>query len=111
MKARIDLRLKLTPAQYNDMVMEMWIQWCGLKTENDKSLQKVLVCQPLFRWWLRELRKLEKEYLKISHDYRNVMCITTRLELYEQTISPLYKRFSKPLIQKAYEHKPITEQN
>jgi hypothetical protein len=109
MKERLHIRLKMTPEQYDDTRFQLWIDWCTSKTVNPQSLQKILVCQPLFRWWCKELSKMEASFMDISKDYKDVLCPDTRKALYIESVSPLFKRYSKPLIKIAYDQDPITE--
>ena len=105
----VHARLKLTPEQYEDLLMDIWLQWCSTKTNNLLSLQKVLTCQPLFRWWCRELKKLESQFMEETQFYEKVITKELALACYQENIQPIYNRFSKPLIKKAYEQTTIKE--
>ncbi len=108
---KVHNRLKITPEQYEDLIMDIWLQWSCTKTSNLLSLQKVLTCQPLFRWWCRELQKFEAQFMEETQFYENVISKELALSCYIENIEPIYKRFSKPLIKKAHERTTIEEQN
>jgi len=105
----VHARLKVTPGEYQDLIMDLWFQWCCTKTKNLLSLQKVLTCQPLFRWWCRELQKFEAQFMEETQFYENVISKELALSCYNENIQPIYNRFSKPLIKKAYERQSIEE--
>lgn len=104
-------RLKATPEEYQNLVIDTWFQWCSTRTNNNKSLQKLLVCQPLFNWWCREIQKLEVKFMEETEFYAHVISKELALSLYRENIQPIYKIFSKPLIKKAYEQQSIEKQN
>lgn len=94
-------RLQQTPEEYEHMIMNIWFSWCREKTSTEKSLQKVLICQPLFHWWQREMKKLETDFLNDTQGYTGIAKIEW-LKLYAEYIIPVFDRFSKPLLKKAY---------
>ena len=101
MKKKILDRLQLTPAQYEFHINGIWLDWCNGKTTNGRSLQKALCCSPLFNWWQRELVQLEKQFLYNTELYAMDLDVTTMRVMYNEAISPIYKRFSKPLLKRA----------
>lgn len=111
MKKALIQRLQITPEQYSDMIFNVWFQWSASKTINQTSLQKVLICQPLQNWWLRELHKLEAQFMEASAPYASTMTRNDALILWAEHTEAIYNRFSKPLIKKAHERKTIEQQN
>lgn len=103
MKTQVFKRLKQSPEEYAGMVMNLWLTWCSSKTNNTKSLQKVLTCQPLFNWWQRELKKLEAQFMEETEVYRNSMSKDVALAMYSDTTRKIFNKFSKPLMKKAHE--------
>lgn len=111
MKTVVQERLKVTPEEYQHLVFNVWFQWCSMKATKRQSLQKLLICQPLFKWWYRELQKMENHFIEETQFYEKVISKELALGLYQETVQPIYNRFSKPLIKKAYERNTIEKQN
>ena len=82
--------------------LNTYVNWCALKTLRKKSLQKILICQPLFNWWQRELEKLELEFIQ-DMEFLNQHDPKACMQAYNYTTRKIYERFSKPLIKKAYD--------
>ena len=102
MKTKTLQLLNLTPEQYEDQTMNLWVEWCTAKIVNSKKLQKLLICQPLFNWWQRELDKLELEFVN-DMATMNQLDPEACMQAYKFTTRRIYERFSKPLIKKAYD--------
>ena len=94
--------LNLTPKQYEDKLMETYVDWCASRTAGKRSLQKILTCQPLFNWWQREIVKLEIEFNQ-DMETINPQNPEACMQAYNFTVKRLYNRFSKPLLKKAYD--------
>lgn len=103
MKTKVTQRLGITPEAYENAVFDMYIQWCAAKTSTEKSLQKVLVCMPLFHWWQRELTKLEERFLEDTEPYKDALTTAEAHQVYHSHTIAIHNRFSKPLIKKAYD--------
>lgn len=102
MKTKTLQLLNLTPQQYEEKTLNTYVDWCATRTTGKRSLQKALTNQPLFNWWQRELEKLELEFIqdmKTVNQHDTLAC----MQAYNFTIRKIYNRFSKPLIQKAYD--------
>lgn len=110
MKTKTLQLLKITPQQYEEKTMDSWVKWCQSRIVNEKSLQKVLICQPLFNWWQRELEKLELEFVQ-DMELINQRDPEACMQAYNFTTRRIFKRFSKPLIQKANDSKTVGEQS
>ena len=102
--------LLITLEQYEEKIMQLWLNWCTTKVRDPKNLQKMLVCQALFNWWKREILKLEAEFIE-DMQVLNHPCQITCMKAYDFTIQKIYKRFSKPLIKYAHDNHSITNQN
>lgn len=107
----VNQRLQKTPEEYSDLLFQIWIQWCASRTQNQTALQKLLICQPLSNWWHAEIRKLESDFMEATEPYKDSIGKKDLLKMWAENIFPIYSRFSKPLIKKAYERYTITEQN
>lgn len=101
MKPAIQKILKQTPAQYDNMVLSMWLRWCGEKTNNERSLQKALCNRALFNWWKAELGMYEIEFLQATEPYVDVLDARKAKELYADTIIPIFDYFPRPLLKAA----------
>lgn len=98
METTIYQRLMTTQEDYEMMVMQIWLNWCGEKSKNRKTLQKVLTCAPLFNWWQRELQKLEAEFLAETIPFDNPVHAK---RIYCEFTVEIFSRFSKPLLKTA----------
>lgn len=98
MKTTINKRLMISVDDYEMMVMQIWLNWCGEKSHNRKTLQKVLTCVPLFNWWRRELNKLEEEFLESTIPFDNS---THAKRMYCEFTVEIFSKFSKPLLKTA----------
>lgn len=102
--------LNLTPQQYEEKTLNTYVNWCATRTAGKRSLQKVLTCQPLFNWWLRELNMLENEFIKDMQAYPNPdpkACT----KAYNFTIAKINQRFSKSLLRYAHDSSTTRKQN
>lgn len=88
----------ITQDDYEMMVMQIWLNWCHQKSKNQKTLQKVLTCVPLFNWWQRELQKLEAEFLEETIPFDNPIHAK---RMYAEFTVEIFGKFSKPLLKKA----------
>lgn len=98
MKAKIHERLQITREEYEMMVMQIWLNWCQEKSQNNKTLQKVLICKPLFNWWQRELKKLEHEFIIETIPFEDKIHAK---RIYAEFIIDIFSKFSKPLLKTA----------
>lgn len=102
MKTKTLQLLNLTKEQYEEKTLNTYLDWCATRTTGIRSLQKALTCQPLFNWWQRELEKLELEFIQDMEEL-NQQDTQACMQAYNFIIRKIYDRFSKPLIQKAYD--------
>ncbi|MBK5213597.1 MAG: hypothetical protein JJE55_08065 [Flavobacteriaceae bacterium] len=98
METTIYNRLLMTQDDYEMMVMQIWLNWCGEKSKNHKTLQKVLTCVPLFNWWQRELQKLEAQFLIETQPFLNQIHAK---RMYAEWTIEIFSKFSKPLLKTA----------
>ena len=101
MKKEVIKRLGYTQQQYEDMLMTLWLNWCDDKTTSRKSLQKALICRPLYHWWLRELAALEGKFIYETDLHAMDLDQSTALALYISHTRDIYSLLSKPLLKKA----------
>lgn len=100
MKKQIITRLLMTPEEYEGQLLNIWFNWCYEKTPTHKELQKLLINQPLFNWWQTEIQKLEEQFLLETRpfsDKNHAKC------MYAEFTIDIFRRYSKPLLKKAYE--------
>lgn len=90
--------LKCNKEIYENEVFNLWFQWCEIKTNNIKTLQKALVLKPLFNWWEKELEKIERDFIKEAEDYGDSLTHQVALEYWKQSVSKIHNRFSKVLL-------------
>lgn len=103
MKKQLFTILKVTPEEYETIVIDKFFTWCSLKSKNQKTLQKVLTCKPLFNWWYKQLTKLEKDFVDEAKIYSNSITQEVAIDFYHQSTIKIYQIFSKPLMRKAHE--------
>lgn len=103
MKNQVLTILQISPEAYEKLVMDIYFDWCSKKAQNEKSLQKVLTCRPLFNWWYKQLTDMEVGFVEQGEDYIDHITPQAAEDFYIESISNIYKLFSKPLIKKAYD--------
>jgi hypothetical protein len=103
MKANVITLLKTTPEEYEAFLIDFYFEWCQQKSNNKKSLQKLLTCPPLFNWWLRELENLEKLFVDDCQLYKSTITKQDALTLYKINTVHLHNIFCKPLIKMAHD--------
>ena len=98
---QIEQILRQSPDAYELNVFRIWHNWCREKTTNETQLQKVMICQPLFNWWYRELQKYEVKFVKNLPPYHTEIPQKVLVEMYAEFTVEIFDRFSEPLITKA----------
>jgi len=110
MKTKTLNLLQINPEEYEELILQLWLNWCSTKVRNPKNLQKLIKCQALFNWFQAELYKLETEFVNDMIIFNNP-CPETCMKAYGFTVKKIYNRFSKPLIKHAHDNHSITNQN
>ncbi len=100
MNAAIQKRLHQTPQEYEMMILSIFNKWCAEKTATRRGHQKAMTTPALFNWFKRELRKHEIQFLRETEAYNGLLDKSTAREYYAQTIIPIFKYFSRPLMPK-----------
>lgn len=102
MKKQVLSILQVNKDQYEQIVLDLYFEWCITKSKNEKTLQKVLTCVPLFNWWYKQLQNLERKFVYEGLSFVNHITPEAALDFYHSTTKDIMKLFSKPLIQHAY---------
>jgi len=111
MKTAIQTRLRQTPEQNENMLLSMWLRWCGEKTDNQVSLQKAMSNRPLFNWWKAQIEKREVEFLEQTQPYAHIIDAKTARVLYADTIIEVFDYFARPLMPKKTNPKPLKNES
>jgi len=103
--------LQTTPEQYEVLLLDIYIEWCCLKTKNLRSYQKLLTCPPLFNWFRRELSILEENFVKdynmTAALYFETPTIAHIYMMYKISTSTIFNRYSMPLLKHANKYSLI----
>ena len=102
-RTKVIERLKITDVEYEIELFNIWLSWCEGKTRDFKSMQRLVIYQPLFNWWLNELEKLERAFLKETQPYDNLLSSEIALGYWRMSTNKIHSHFSKTLIRKANE--------
>lgn len=94
-KTTIQERLLISNDEYEMMIMQIWLTWCGERSKNTQTLQKVLACVPLFNWWMAEMRVLEAQFIR---ETRPFSCPVHAKRMYCEWTIDIFSKFSKPLM-------------
>lgn len=103
MKNQVLTILQMTPEAYDKLVLDMYFDWCAKKSHNQKSLQKVLTCGPLFNWWYKQLETFELHFIDDAKDYSSNITQEAAVDYYRHSTKDIFKLFSKPLMKKAHD--------
>ncbi|AUS06455.1 hypothetical protein [Pseudotamlana carrageenivorans] len=109
MKKQVIQTLKMPLHTYENMIITHYVGWCAKRVKHPSGLQKLITCQPLFNWWLKELEKYELQFLKDVSEYNTAMSAYEALKLYLSYTDKINNRFSKPLLKYANESKSIKQ--
>lgn len=93
--------LKYSPEQYNRLIIETYIAYCGIRGSNDKDCQKIMANSAYFNWWLQEYRILEKEFIQDVQPYLPNLDISTIRNFYDEKTTKIANIYSKSLLRKA----------
>lgn len=102
MKKHILAILQVDNDGYEQIVIDLYFEWCCNMSDNHKTLQKLLTCTPLFNWWCKQLQVFEKLFVDDGLDYANHINPDTALDYYKSMTKGIMKIFSRPLIKQAY---------
>lgn len=97
-KTTIQKRLLISNDDYEMMIMQIWLSWCGERSKNRQTLQKVLGNAPLFNWWMAEIRMLEAQFIRETRPFD---CPKYAKRMYCEWIIDIFSKFSKPLLKNA----------
>lgn len=105
MTQKVNQRLLMTPEEYEGQLLNIWFSWCMEKVQDpaklhDGTFQKLLSNQPLFNWWQTEFQKLEREFMESTRPFNNK---NHAKRVYAEFTVDIFRRYSKPLLKKAYE--------
>ncbi|OBX17822.1 MULTISPECIES: hypothetical protein [Bizionia] len=103
MKKQVLQILQMDADAYYMLVMDCYLEWCQSKSKNQTSLQKLLISKPLFNWWYKCLEFEERKFVYQGKAYIGKLSPELAIDFYRETISPINKLFSKPLMKKAYD--------
>jgi hypothetical protein len=65
-------KLKLTPAEYENMLFGAYARWCESVTINAREFQKVIANSAVNKWYLIEYAKCEAEFQQLTGRYENL---------------------------------------
>ena len=90
----------MTPYEYEHVVLQQWVDWCGQHARSLKEYQSLCANNALYTWWYREYREREREfYYKLPHESDTSK--KGRYLLYLQCVTKVRGLFSRPLINNA----------
>lgn len=73
----ITQKLKMTQAEFEEMIFGFYFRWCESVTTNPNDFQQVLANGGVNKWFLIELAKLEANFQQITARYENSDTVIT----------------------------------
>lgn len=102
--------LQVTEEAYEAMFFDTYISWCmDFVTNYENELQKLVASPAINKWFRTEMDKLEKPFIEETLPYLGVITKEVAREQYADATDPIFRRFPKPLIEKA--KRPLTINN
>lgn len=81
--------LKVTQSHYNWKTLELFHQWCGMRSANNMEFQNLISSKVLYNWFLNELDGIELQfYDRITTTVENHVVLYNRMTQTILTYSP-----------------------
>ena len=76
----INLKLAITPEQYESMIWNLYSNWCINVTTTEKEFQQVIANSSVNNWFRMELTNCEAEFVSMAKSYSNQNVTTAAYE-------------------------------
>lgn len=93
--------LKMTPDEYDMLVMNWWTTYCYDKAQDKVQVQKLLNNNVLFQWWHAQLEMVEPEFVADAHPYEDSYTQDDATKLYAFHAYRIQKFYNSDLIKEA----------
>lgn len=104
--------LDVTPKYYEErLVLDSYVLWCDLYSEDDRDCQKLLANGPIFGWWLQEYRRLEDEFRQEVAPYIGKADQKAISQLHLETVIKIRDFYPRSLMQTARKTNIICQLN
>lgn len=93
--------LKMTPEDYEMLLMDWWTSYCAQKGKSDQQKQKLMGNNTLFNWWYGELESVEQEFIEDALPFFKMYTAKDASKLYAKHAYKLQLYYNSDLIKEA----------